>query len=165
MTDYITTDTELTSIANAIRIKGSTSASLTFPNGFVSAIQNIPGGGGGNEDINALIEGTISGAYTNSEVSTVRYYAFWGCSALTAVSFPECTYIGSYTFHNCRSLLSLYLAGHSVAQLDNASAFTGTPMSKSVSGTYGSIFVPASLYSDYIIANNWSVYSSRFVSV
>lgn len=47
MTDYITTDTELTSIANAIRTKGSTSASLTFPNGFVSAIQNIPSGGGG----------------------------------------------------------------------------------------------------------------------
>lgn len=39
---YITTDTELTSIANAIRTKGGTSASLTYPDGFVSAIEAIP---------------------------------------------------------------------------------------------------------------------------
>ena len=47
MADYLTTDTELTSVANAIRAKGGTSASLTYPNGFVSAIQAIPTGGGG----------------------------------------------------------------------------------------------------------------------
>lgn len=47
MASYIVSDTDMTSVANAIRTKGGTSASLTFPNGFVSAIQNIPGGGGG----------------------------------------------------------------------------------------------------------------------
>jgi len=41
MADYLTTDTELTSIANAIRTKGGTSASLTYPTGFVSAIEAI----------------------------------------------------------------------------------------------------------------------------
>lgn len=45
MADYLTTDTELTSIANAIRTKGGTSASLTYPAGFVTAINNIPAGG------------------------------------------------------------------------------------------------------------------------
>lgn len=44
MADYLTTDTELTSIANAIRTKGGTSASLTYPTGFVTAINNIPTG-------------------------------------------------------------------------------------------------------------------------
>lgn len=44
--DYLTTDQELTSIANAIRTKGGTSASLTYPAGFVSAIENLPSGGG-----------------------------------------------------------------------------------------------------------------------
>ena len=46
MTDYLTTDTELTSVANAIRTKGGTSAALTYPTGFVSAIEAIPTGGG-----------------------------------------------------------------------------------------------------------------------
>lgn len=37
---------DLTSIANAIRTKGGTSASLTFPADFISAIAAISGGGG-----------------------------------------------------------------------------------------------------------------------
>ena len=45
MADYKVTDTELTSIANAIRTKGGTQAQLVFPTGFVSAVQEIPTGG------------------------------------------------------------------------------------------------------------------------
>jgi hypothetical protein len=41
MADYLTTTSELTSIANAIRAKGETTASLIFPTGFVTAINNI----------------------------------------------------------------------------------------------------------------------------
>ena len=37
-------DTDLTSVANAIRTKGGTSAQLAFPAGFVSAVQAIPTG-------------------------------------------------------------------------------------------------------------------------
>ena len=44
--DYKVTDTELTSIANAIRTKGGTSQPLTFPNEFITAVENIPTGGG-----------------------------------------------------------------------------------------------------------------------
>lgn len=47
MADYLTTDTELTSIADAIRTKGGTSASLTYPSGFVQAINDISTGGQG----------------------------------------------------------------------------------------------------------------------
>lgn len=39
-------DADLTSVANAIRTKGGTSASLAFPADFVSAIGAIPTGGG-----------------------------------------------------------------------------------------------------------------------
>ena len=49
MSDYLTTDTELTSIANAIRTKGGTQVQLSFPTEFVSAINAISGGGGGLE--------------------------------------------------------------------------------------------------------------------
>lgn len=45
-TVYKTTESELTSIANAIRTKGGTSASLEYPTGFVSAINDISTGGG-----------------------------------------------------------------------------------------------------------------------
>ena len=44
-TEYRTTASELTSIADAIRTKGGTSSSLVYPNGFVNAIGNIQTGG------------------------------------------------------------------------------------------------------------------------
>lgn len=47
MANYIASDTDLTAVANAIRTKGGTSASLAFPADFVSAIGAIETGGGG----------------------------------------------------------------------------------------------------------------------
>lgn len=44
--NYIVDSDDLTSVANAIRTKGGTSASLAFPAEFVSAIAAIPTGGG-----------------------------------------------------------------------------------------------------------------------
>ena len=44
MADYLVTDTELTSLANAIRTKTGNNSSLTFPSGFVSAIEGITTG-------------------------------------------------------------------------------------------------------------------------
>ena len=51
MSNYIVTDTELTSIANTIRTKSGQSGSLNFPNGFISGINSISGGGSSWEDI------------------------------------------------------------------------------------------------------------------
>lgn len=45
MADYIATTEELTAVADAIRAKGGTSEQLVFPDGFVSAISAISGGG------------------------------------------------------------------------------------------------------------------------
>ena len=45
-TDYLVTDTELTSVADAIRTKGETNLPLEFPTEFVTAIAAIPTGGG-----------------------------------------------------------------------------------------------------------------------
>lgn len=44
--EYLTRKSELTSIANAIRAKGGTSAPLAYPDGFVTAIQSIDTTGG-----------------------------------------------------------------------------------------------------------------------
>lgn len=46
MSNYLITDTDMTSVADAIRTKGGTSASLAFPTGFVNAINDIPSGSG-----------------------------------------------------------------------------------------------------------------------
>lgn len=46
MADYLVTDTELTGVADAIRTKGGTSAVLEWPNGYVSAVEDIETGGG-----------------------------------------------------------------------------------------------------------------------
>lgn len=43
--NYKVSGTDLTSVADAIRTKGGTSESLSFPDGFVTAIGNIPTGG------------------------------------------------------------------------------------------------------------------------
>lgn len=45
MATYLVDDSDLTSVANAIRTKGGTSAQLSFPTEFVSAINAIPTGG------------------------------------------------------------------------------------------------------------------------
>lgn len=94
--------------------------------------------------------------------------AFYECSYLTTASFPVCSIIGSMAFYRCYRLLSLYLLSSFVVHLYNANAFYSTPISASTTytdGTYGSIFVPKSLYDSYLTADNWRQYSSRFVSV
>ena len=69
MSDYIVKDTELTSVANAIRIKGGTNSQLVFPNGFVSAIGNISGGGGGGESDFSTAEVTVVNNHSrNAEI-------------------------------------------------------------------------------------------------
>ena len=52
MANYLTTDTELASVADAIRGKTGGSEDLVYPAGFVSAIEGIPSGGSG---INSVI--------------------------------------------------------------------------------------------------------------
>lgn len=44
-------NTDLTSVANAIRAKSGGSSALAFPAGFVSEIQAIPSGGGGPHEV------------------------------------------------------------------------------------------------------------------
>ena len=60
-------DADLTSIANAIRTKGGTSASLAFPSGFVTAIGNISTGitPTGTKNITISSSGTTTEDVTN----------------------------------------------------------------------------------------------------
>lgn len=74
LVDSTQLDADLTSIANAIRTKGGTSSSLTFPTDFVDAIDAIETGGGGGitpapeRDVNFIdYDGTILYSYSASD--------------------------------------------------------------------------------------------------
>lgn len=45
-TEYLMNDTDLKAVADAIRTKAGSTAALSFPDGFVSAVNGIQTGGG-----------------------------------------------------------------------------------------------------------------------
>ena len=102
MADYLTTDTELTSVANAIRTKGGTSASLIYPTGFVTAIEAIISGTDVS-DTTATAGDVLSGKYfyTSSSVKTQGTIATKTSSDLTAsgktVTVPAGYYVSQAT--------------------------------------------------------------------
>lgn len=78
LVDSTQLDADLTSVANAIRTKGGTSADLAFPAGFVSEIQAIPTGGGGTElqsDFCVIHKETIT-AGANTVTNTKSHYDY-----------------------------------------------------------------------------------------
>lgn len=79
LVDSAQLDADLTSVANAIRTKGGTSAPLAFPAGFVSAIGDISTGGGNptapeNDVILIDYDGTIRYSYTAAEFAQLTEY-------------------------------------------------------------------------------------------
>lgn len=119
------------------------------------------------DPLTGLIEGTIK-SYENSGAESIGSFGFYSCTSLQSVDLPIASYIGENAFCCCYNLLSLYLGSTSVCSLAASSAFFSTPVAgytTSTGGVYGSIYVPASLYSDYKTATNWTVYSSRFVAI
>lgn len=92
-------------------ITTATASDVTQGKLFLSADGTITtgtnSGGGGGGDINALIDGTYSGAISCSTVTAIKSYFFQGCSNITAVDFPEVTSIGSYAFADCLSLTTI----------------------------------------------------------
>lgn len=198
---------------------------------FASVDVNVSGGGGGDHDAeDGVITGLISGVYENSRVARIKGNTFYNCSNLTAVSFPNVTYVGTSAFcrcsnlttvnipqtsilystvfqsctnlqavdfplataigssafincsnmsvasfgkagnvsasafYGCSRLMSLYMLGSRVGALATT-ALSNTPMSNSTyTGSFGSIYVQASLVDSYKSAANWSVYKDRITS-
>lgn len=99
--------------------------------------------------------------------TSVGMYAFASCRDLTTAEFGDCSTIANYAFASCYNLVSLYLTGDSVPTLGGLSTFSSTPIGgySTSAGQYGSIYVPASLYDEYISGVNWKVFSSRIVSI
>lgn len=114
------------------------------------------------------------GAFYNCNLSSITLPvctqigsgAFSYCQKLTKVILPVCSVIYSAAFNYCRSLMSLVLGASSVATLSNINVFGSTPMStSSYTGTFGSIYVPASLVNAYKSATNWITYANRIAAI
>ena len=107
--DYKVTDTELTSVANAIRTKGSTSALLEWPDEFAQAVMDIPTGGGGSDDKFLIAMGASVGSIYDAEVSAVASYAMLSNLSITGLEMTNARIIYQDAFRMCSNLLEASL--------------------------------------------------------
>ena len=94
-------DADLTTVADAIRIKTGKTDKLTLEQ-MPTEIESIQTGGGGVNQLDEFMDGTITDI--NSKVTNVIAYALRESKALITVNLPNCTTIGTYAFYNCNGL-------------------------------------------------------------
>ena len=98
LVDSTQLDSDLTSVANAIRNKGGTSAQLAFPAEFVSAVEAIETGGGGYSADGLATNTEPSGhVELSNSVKSIGDYAFYN-KPLTTIHAPEVTAIAAGAF-------------------------------------------------------------------
>lgn len=107
-------------IATANAATGNADADLTTA---VNALVAGFGQGGGGEDaIRSLVEGTFAGAFVDDTITTIRKGAFNSCEGLTSVSCQNVTSIGDSAFAGCADNSSSYENG--LREVDFPSATT-----------------------------------------
>ena len=135
LVDSTQLDSDLTSVANAIRTKGGTSASLAFPADFVTAIGNISGGGGDTVIYNTygnMYVADIDFPATVTDLRICLYNAggysqlksisglgatttnapgnqFRGASNLKTVNLPKACHFYATAFRDCKKLETVEL--------------------------------------------------------
>lgn len=101
LVDSTQLDSDLTSVANAIRTKSGTSASLAFPSDFVQAIADIPTGGGGSSV--KYTRYTLTGDTTIKQfIDSINYRVqdAMGLAIMIRVSGTVAPSTGNYTINN-----------------------------------------------------------------
>ena len=115
MSNYLVSDTELTSIANAIRTQNGSNSSLIFPNGFVSAINQLGSGGSGSipsATITFNIVETSDGAIDDSAIVTAYVEFLYPKADVPGIVEDE--YNGTYAiqadwiFEDCKITIPLF---------------------------------------------------------
>lgn len=101
MTVKTVQDASLTSVANAIRAKGGTSAQLTFPADFVTAIENISGGGGGGSPIASITVETAVATTPDMVALLTENVSEWELNQFYFVSIEGNTATGQYKGLSC----------------------------------------------------------------
>ena len=94
----------------------------------------------------------ITGITANA-ISQVSYGAFAYCTSLNYASLTNLSssiYLGQSAFYNCSKLMTVYLNTSEMVSIYNSYTFMYTPLYRSsYTGSFGSIYVPASLVSTY----------------
>ena len=111
-TTYLTSDVELTSIADAIRVKTGNNETLSFPTGFVTAIQSISTGSSTTPTIPLNTElvdyTTCSNEYIINKWGEPESQE-WGC----CTDYIEIDSTMTFTYHaNYWYYLAFYTASH-----------------------------------------------------
>lgn len=119
--------------------------------------------GGGSRELVSLIDRTIT-SIENSEVTQVGEYAFFGCSSLSNISFPNCISVGQYAFTRCVGITSIYLPNCTFISANAFNSTTNlTTVSLPVCETIGnSAFYSCSQLSSLTIPNCKSIYANAF---
>ncbi len=128
LVDSAQLNADLTSVANAIRTKGGTSASLAFPAGFAEAIDALETGGSGG-DLVKYYDNSMTGVFTWSTPTTLSSGNLFipAGDNLDEISLPNVTSLGaSNIFSYCRakkiSLPKLTTCGSSLSVFANCRA-------------------------------------------
>ena len=128
LVDSTQLDSDLTSVANAIRTKGGTSAQLAFPTDFVSAINAISGGGGyTNDDFADPTKPVGVVVSTATSLLPAMFYQRTGITKFTGNSVTglnNFNYAYCHTFYGCTSLEEVELPSLTTLQ-DRAQVFRG----------------------------------------
>lgn len=114
LVDSTQLNTDLTSVANAIRAKSGGSSQLAFPNGFVSEIGNIPSGGTVTADdviigniLSGDVEITLDININTDAYNPIRYYG-----NITSINAPDLLNSGNSSnawFRYCTKMESVNL--------------------------------------------------------
>lgn len=108
MTKKLYEESSVQAIANAIRTKNGSIDTYKIAE-MPTAISAIPTGGSGDSQEDAIIQRTMSGAYSNDRITTVGACAFLGCLALTAIDLPNVTQVKRNAFESCHLLQTINL--------------------------------------------------------
>ena len=138
MVDSTQLDSDLTSVANAIRAKSGGSGQLAFPSGFVSEIGNIPSGGGGDYVASDWLDMSKPTGEISSDASSLANNIMNGRTGITKVFLSNADAPNS-SFYGCTGLQYAVLVKGGVSA---ANAFSGcsnllaADMGRNISGVY-----------------------------
>ena len=138
MANLLTNTSELTSIANAIRSKTGKSGTISFPNGFVSEIGSIGGGGGG-----IVTEISVEIYHSGESIDHTFDVIFW--EVVEGESFPNQLTLESQSFpdFSCKADSILFIASSDPTDFKefSASASLGDCSVLYDNGYYATIYI------------------------
>lgn len=146
LVDSTQLESDLTDIANAIRTKGGTSASLAFPADFVSAVEAISGGSATPRLIDQMTI-TMTSTASSSSKETVQLTPATNCAVVVVIDeipappadgYTALAYANIFTKYGNGATFSAILRAAGTVGTDNGMCtFTNTTGELKLGGQYG----------------------------